>query len=491
MADKETIEKICLIVEPPHWTRRSLGEPWLFDVIQRFPEIRFSLVVVGAGDIDEVLQSGYPANVESVQVANLDTGTHKGKKSKRVTQKKFARLVQTVAVMVENSSLGLKAMRETFLEISKVAPDMPFEEAWRDPVVWELITTACELHKVELPFTDFYEIVESVISPIWNLLSIAEEVSEADVYHGVGGSYAGLLSVILAEKNDSRSVFTDNRRAPARQMFRYFSEYWKVNAELQPRVSRLMDHEQLWMEKTYAFVCHCADQVVSGSSPAARLIAERAKLRKPVLRIGIGSDDENARRTRMIRRHQNGNEFLIGGVFERQSRSDVEMFLAAAHSVDQQFEGCRFHLWGNWNEEEKAHFLQLAEERSPIADVSFSSIESIEDKIGQIDIAVIPGQCEVGDQLLGMMFNAQIPVVATDVDKFSGILESLNWEGSHDFLIQTGAGDGSEMEEALLNLLSNHRLYEAAGHSARRHLNRNFYHDDMIADYGRVYQLIH
>lgn len=490
MVNFPQVNRICLIVEPPHWTRRSLGEPWLFEVIREYEEVEFTIVVVGQSGIEDVQETGFPENVKSVKIVNLDDGFKGGGKDRRLNQRKFGHLVQKIASMVEGESIGMESMREVFIEMSNVAPDASFETVWRDPVVWELITSACEMHEVKIPFTDYYEIVEFVVRPIWNLLSVTKEIPEVDLFHGVGGSYAGLLSVTLAEKTGAKSVFTDNRRAPARQLFRYMRESWAENMELRPRLKMLMDHKQLWLDKTYSFVCNYSGQVVSGSRPAAKLIAERSGLKKPVMRIGIGTEKESSRRSRLRRRSLHPNEFLIAAIFERNSRSDVEMFLSSAGAVDRQFENCRFQLWGSWSDDDKGLLKKLAISLAPIADLEFLHINSIEDSIDEIDIAVISGQAELGDQLLGVMFNAQIPVIATEVDKFSGLLESLDTDRLSDFIIEVGAGDASDMEEALLRFLSNHRLYEAAGRSARRHLNRNFAFEDMINDYGRVYQLI-
>jgi|GEM_PF-4300167 len=484
------MKRIGIILEPSVHGRPDWGEAWLFDVIEAHPAISFTISLID-GHAAQEGEMSWPANLSVVEL-----GGDEGPAGKRRRRPRLDSLVRAFTALAAAKRPDDKTISDALIEGLHIAPEMAFHDFWRDPVAWELLVVAAERRNLSVPFGEFRDVVRDLARPLWECFRRSRCIPEADLYHGIGGERAALLTSTLARSRGTRFFVTesgDRVQALWREQYR---ECVHEPGTLTMEATHGLDLKRRARLRLFRMamrtgrLSHSVGEETDdgeGSEPGGETRTDELLLRTRTIRGA--SRIEDLRRVRMRRVAVSPTDTVIGFAMEKECDETVlDWFLQAAGHVGRQFESVRFDVFAEWEASSESKRDALQERWAPNLPIRWKSLDGIEDSLARIDILILPDQRASGDQILVHCFEAQIPVIASWINRESDLLLRIPPDEKNRYFLPVGAGDAGELEDAMIDLLCDHRRREEAGRLAHRHLRRVVDHDRMIDDWRILYQ---
>lgn len=444
---------------------------WAQMLITGMPEHEFVIYSIGAEEKERgKFRYKLPSNVVEIREFFLDSILNL--KSPDIGGYKLSNdeIENLTALICGEGNIDLGKLMHTFRSgRSKTALDifMSFD-------FFDVITKAYRQKFSQLPFTDFFWTVRSMLLPLFYILQ--QELPEADIYHSVATGYAGAVGSLAATLYNKPFILTEHGIYSREREEEIIKSTW-----VKP------GFKDLWITYFYSLAKLTYDKTTRVFS----LFEQNAKIqtalgcdRKKISIIPNGIDIENFGE---VSAEPAEGHITIGAVARIVPIKDIITMLRSFFLVKQQLPNARFVIIGplEENPEYYEECLNLIESLE-LEDVTFTGAVNVKEHLGSIDILVLSSISEGQPLVILEGLAARRPYVATDVGSCRELLFGNDDEfGQAGFIIPVLDFEG--MAASIIKLANDKNMRLQMGQNGYNRVASLYTKQGFIESYKQVY----
>lgn len=483
---------VCLILEGTYPFVSGGVSTWVHQLVSAMEDVRFSIVYISPfPNPRREYKYRLPANVVSISDVYLHEPFKRGRLSPPARRR--AGLERLAAAHRAFFAGRVEAFRDVLGVFRDPEAALTFDDLFTSEDAWDLLLEFYAERGEEVSFLDFFWTWRSIYLPL--VKTLQAPVPAARLYHTVSTGYAGVLAAIARQTQDAgmllteHGVYTHERLleisqstwiyTPHRERFRvqrelsFFKRFWLGSFDLMGRVTYANADRILTL-----YEGNRLKQVAAGA-PAERV---------SIVPNGI----DIARYQEIPRRPQSAADKVVSFIGRVVPIKDVKTFLHMARIVLHRRPGTVFHIVGPTDEEPE--YTQECRELAGVLglgdSVKFLGKVDILGYYPQTDLVVLTSLSEAQPYAILEANAVGIPVVATDV---GACREMLEGRGPEDRAVGpsglvTPVSDPEASAAAVLRLLSEPGLYNAAAEAGRTRTARFYDQGDLISRYLNLYE---
>ncbi len=367
-----------------------------------------------------------------------------------------------------------------------------------------MVVTLQRLRALGLPFTDTFWLLREFFSLAHALLSV--ELPPARVYHAHTTGYASLLGAVGARQNGAKFLLTEHNLY-VRDTVNFLLDR-SLALPLTDRDWRMFDvppTERAWMAWwiEMAHLCYPSAEVITYLYPAA--IAEAADLGSPIEKSTIVPngmqvdefDEAFALRRQALASLKDGRDrqwrlAYIARVVPIKGLVDLISTIVLLVSRGLQ----NFHLDVLGPTDHVPDYYQSCLEKvrdlSLEDQVTFHGTVPVRDRLGEIDLLVLPSYNEGQPIVVLEAMTAGIPIVGTDVGGMAQLITDPLVGQQGDTWGPCGRlvapGDPVVMADVLAEVMADREAYAGYSRNARGRVVNFFQLSDVLDSYRQLYQ---
>lgn len=490
---------VCLLLEGTYPYVSGGVSSWVNHLIQAFADVRFSLVFMGSRpqDYGQAVYE-FPANVVAYEEYFIHDPTPKEAVREVIKGDKHAfELSEKFHVALRDHThpdLVARLMKD-MLPLMDKGKGLSNHQFLYGKMSWETVTEYYERYCTDPSFTDYFWTVRMMHKPIWDIVQISQRIIPAQLYHSVSTGYAGFLGTLLNYRTkrplllSEHGIYTKERKIDLLQST-WLRDNRRYLEEDSAQVGYLQDLWVRFFQSVGSMCYHASTSIVS--------LFELNRQRQIM-------DGAPAERTRVIPNgidvprfsallSQRGAEIpkvvaLVGRVVPIK---DVRTFIRAIFIASRQMPELQGWIIGGEGEDpDYAHECRSFAGSLGILDgnVRFLGHQYVDNFYPKVGLVALSSISEGQPLVILEAFAAGIPVVATDVGACRELVEGgevLDKElGSAGRIVPLANPEA--MAKALLELLGNRAVWNAAQTSAVARVTRYYDSKTMEAHYRELY----
>lgn len=488
---------VTLLLEGSYPFVRGGVSSWVHALIEGLPEIRFSLVHLGAEKTaDEAIRYPLPPNVVELQrhylVGDLALGEPRA-------QPGDARFFAASACLHDWFRDPVGAPDPDWVD--RVVVQSGRGEAatasdfFHSQAAWQQICESYTRHCPDASFQAYFWSVRNMHTPLMKLAAIARRVNPARVFHAVTTGYAGLLGAILQQRTGRPLVLTEHG---------IYTKERKI--ELQARFLRdapdglghgaggSMEHyHAAWLrmfEGIGRLTYQAADPIISlYALNQQRQIRDGADAERTCI---IPNGVDIARFAPLRVRHAERTPPVLGLIGRIVPIKDIKTFIRTIGVLAQTMPDVQGWLVGP--EEEDPGYVDecraLVQSLGLQAHVHFKGFQKVEDLLPQMGLMVLTSISEAFPLVIVESLASGLPVVSTDVGACRDLIEGN--EAEDRALGAAGAivpmVDHDALARAARELLTDRARWLNAQRAGITRVERYYQQSRVIDGYRAIYQ---
>ncbi len=504
---------VCLLLEGTYPYVRGGVSTWVKQIIEGMPELRFSLIYLGASASTHVEPAyAIPDNVVHIEVHFLldeeEENFEKPSfwKRARKNRKKYEKnsklhdelredaRAQKEDGVVRQSSL---AVTQGFTELLAGKQMISEEEMKTSEMSWEVIREKYATAPEGLDFNHYFWTVRSMHAPLFVLGEIVRNAPVPFVYHSVSTGYAGFLGSMLSQRNSrpyvisEHGIYTKERELDLAQVDWIPKDLDPFNVGLNDNMSYLRDVWIRFFRSLGRMSYVGASQVFSlYEGNRVRQIADGAAEHK----LSIIPNGVDVNRFSQCRRDPSEPVppvlALIGRVVPIK---DIKNFVRAMRIICSEIPDAKGWLIGPQDEDPAytEECKQLVASMELEESISFLGFQTPEEVFRGIGLSVLTSVSEGQPLAVLEGFAAGLPAVTTDVGSCSELIYGSGEEdeamGSAGAVVPIA--DPAAFASAAIELLQDKDKWSAASAAAIQRVETYYDEVTMIERYRDMYQL--
>ncbi|MEK3884255.1 GT4 family glycosyltransferase PelF [Paenibacillus sp. PL2-23] len=466
--------KICLIAEGSYPYITGGVSSWIHAIVNQMPEHEFIIFAIGASRSQKgQFKYKLPANVKEVKEMFLDSYLEEegiwGKRF-RLTDVQKQSLQALLGEKLDMDWSGLFDMLRSpkFRNAADFLTSKDF---------FDLLEELCAKHYPLVPFTEMFWTVRSMILPL--LLTIREDIPEADMYHSVSTGYAGVVGSLAKHLYNKPFILTEHGIYSREREEEIIKADWVKGY-----------FKDLWIEYFYRLsscAYEAADQVVTlfrrNKEIQIELGCDAGKI--DIIPNGVNVDDYMS-----IRAQTTDGKLRIGAIIRVVPIKDIKTMLQSFAVIKRELPETEFYVMGPY-EEDKQYYEECLQLQAALElkDVHFTGAVRILDYMGMMDLFMLTSISE-GQPLaiLEGMAGAK-PFVATNVGSCKELLSGMD-DGLGEAGLIAPVMHYEKLAMAAIQLGKDRQLREKMGRNAYERVKRFYRQEDVIKNYRRLYQKV-
>lgn len=465
--------KICLVAEGSYPYVTGGVSSWIQTLVSQMPEHEFIILAVGAKKEDRgKFKYTLPANIVEVREVFLDSYRMEDLEWGQKFDMTERQMDATGSLMVHSTTTQWQDIF-TFIQDNK---SRNIANLLTSKDLFDLIQKACEEEYNQIPFTDFYWTVRSMLLPMYLLLS--EDIPEADLYHSVSTGYAGMLASFAKWKYNKPFILTEH------------GIYTREREEEIIKADWVSGHfKDLWIQYFYK-LSHCAyefaDEVVSLFHKNKEIQMEIGCPPEKIRIIPNGVDTSDFIQAEVERK---SSTTYIGAVVRLVPIKDIITMIQSFSIVKREISDVQFVIMGPTEEDEEyfeecvslVKALQLEEH------VTFTGTVQVREYIPQMDILVLSSISEGQPLAVLEGMASKRPFVTTDVGSCRELLYGTD-DGIGPAGVVVPVMHYMEMGKALIELARNEEGRRTMGQNGYERVSTFYTRQQLIEQYQLIYQ---
>ena len=496
---------VCLLLEGTYPYVSGGVSTWVHQIINALPEFQFSLFFIGSEKAANLkFKYSLPPNIISVEEIYLHEAGHSRSASNTAPKEACERLLAMIRAFLFEHPVG-PAETTAFLaltqEVIALARITTFDAVWNHPGVWDLVCDIYEKHAPQESFLDFFWAVRALCEPVWKVMSSADRVPPARMYHSLCTGYAGFAAGIASNNYDSAYLLSEHgiyvrERVAELQKARWITDPPIIRPNLYRHPAML---RQIWIEffkLLGRFAYQTANYITSLFENNARTQIEFGAdpRRIEIIPNGIHVPDfYQLRGKRRAQRQLNIGRKNVGFLGRVVQIKDVKTLLKCARLVINYLPDTQFLIAGPLDEEpEYAAECQTLAQHLGLSDhVKFLGPQKPEDILIELDVMLLTSISEGLPFVILESYAAGIPLVSTDVGACKELIEGRPDEkpayGPGGFVVPVG--NAELLADALIRILTDPLLGDQMGDAGRQRVEVHYARQTVVKRYRQLYQL--
>lgn len=490
---------VTLLLEGTYPYVRGGVSSWVHELITGLPELRFSLVYLGATatSAEEVPQYKIPKNVVALHRYFL-----MGEEELRA-----APCAGNPAYFESNA-----ALHEWFRNPAAPLDEQVFDgavlqggratatcmkEFFHSEAAWAEILRNYQRNCPDASMLSYFWTVRNTHAPLLRLAGIARTIPATRMVHAVSTGYAGLLGAMLQRLTrrplilTEHGIYTKERRI---ELLSLFLRERQGSLDAMP-ADGLELHEQLWLrlfEGIGRLAYAAANPVISlYEQNRQRQIADGADpARTRIIPNGVNVERYAPLREERPDRIPN----VLGLIGRIVPIKDIKTFIRAVHLLSARLPDIEGWLVGP-EEEDPAYVDECRELVRTLhleRHIKFLGFQRIDDILPQLGLMVLTSISEAFPLVIGESYASGLPVLTTDVGACRDLVEG---RGAEDRALGSGGSivpisDPDALAVAAYELLSDPARWHAAQRAGIQRVERYYRQSGVIDAYRDIYNTI-
>ena len=467
--------KICIIAEGSYPYVIGGVSSWIQTLVSSMPEHEFIIYSIGANGEDRgAYKYQLPDNIVEIQEVFLDScleePSRPGKKYKLNEKQKI--VIKSLLLKEKpewEHIFSLFSGRN--LEIDHVSNLL----ASRD--LFDIIQEVCREHYPDVPFTQFYWSVRSMLLTLFGVLH--QPIPEADLYHSVSTGYAGVIGAYGKYLHNKPFILTEHGIYTREREEEIIKADWVKGP-----------FKRMWIQYFYNLsgcAYSYADQVITLFNKNKEIEIDIGCPENKIQIIPNGVDIElHPRQSAKIKK--DGSHIYIGAIVRVVPIKDIKTMLQSYAIVKRQLPNTKFYIFGPYDEDPEYYkeCLQLVDFLG-IQDVFFTGTVKINEYIGLMDILVLSSISEGQPLALleGMAYGK--PFVCTDVGCCKELIYGINdGFGSAGYIVPVM--NYMKMSQSIIKLSLEPELRKSMGKRGQKRVETLYTKEGFIEQYKKVYE---
>ncbi|WP_346353115.1 GT4 family glycosyltransferase PelF [Azotosporobacter soli] len=464
--------KICLIVEGSYPYVTGGVASWIQMLIQGMPEHEFVIYSIAAEAKERGrFQYKLPANLTEVRELFLDS----------ILKLKTPQLNACSLSRQEIDCLSALIRSDGVLDLAKLLPI--FRSARTRSALdifmsfdfFDAIKEAYEEKYSDLPFTDFFWTIRSMLLPLFYLLQ--QDVPEADLYHSVATGYAGAVGSLASVLYEKPFILTEHGIYSREREEELLKATWVKE-----------DFKDLWISYFYSL----SRLTYERATAVYTLFEKNAEIERYLgcapEKIRVIPNGIDVEKYAALAKKESGGPLTIGTIARVVPIKDLLTMLRSFALVQEQLPDARFLIVGptDADPEYYQNCLELVENLN-LSNIEFTGRQDVAPYLQEIDILVLSSISEGQPLVILEAFACATPCIATNVGACSELIY-----GAGDDLGKAGyivpLLDYETMANAILRLASDQELRRQMGQNGFARAASLYTKDLLIQRYKKVYE---
>ncbi|MBC8015304.1 MAG: GT4 family glycosyltransferase PelF [Sporomusaceae bacterium] len=463
--------RICMIVEGSYPYVTGGLSAWAQMLITGMPEHQFIIYSIAAEEKNRgKFRYQLPNNVIEVREIFLDSILNLNNPAIGGYKLSTDEIENLTALICGEGQIDLNRLLQTFRSgRSKTALDifMSFD-------FFDVITKAYQQKFSQLPFTDFFWTVRSLLLPLFYI--IQQELPEADVYHSVATGYAGMVGSLAATVYKKPFILTEHGIYSREREEEIIKSNWVKPGFKDLWITYFYSLAKLTYDKT--------DRVFSLFEQNALIQTYLGCDKEKISIIPNGIDVEKF--GSIIAKNSSG-QITVGALVRVVPIKDIITMLRSFLLVKQQLPSVKFVIAGPTDENPEYYedCLNLIDSIG-LRDVIFTGTVNVEDYLGDLDVLVLSSISEGQPLVILEGMAARKPFVATDVGSCRDLLYD-NGDGFGESGYIVSVLDFEAMAGAIIKLAKNENLRKQMGENGYKRVASLYTRQGFLDSYRQVY----
>ncbi|MFD2043806.1 GT4 family glycosyltransferase PelF [Ornithinibacillus salinisoli] len=467
--------KICIVAEGSYPYITGGVSSWIQTLITSMPEHEFIIYAIGAQEKDRgKFKYTLPSNLVEVREVFLDSYLpEKGipGKSYKLNQSQKNVIKSLLTNQVSNWEDFLSLFYSRKVKIDSVANFMASKD------IFDIIQELCVEQETEIPFTEMYWSVRSMLVPL--LLVLTNPLVEADIYHSVSTGYAGVVGAFGKYRYDKPFVLTEHGIYTREREEEIIKADWIHGS-----------FKDFWIQYFYS-LSNCAysysDEVISLFTKNKEIQIEIGCEEERISIIPNGVDAMDYRH--LPQKTKEDDAYInIGAIVRVVPIKDIKTMLHSYAIIKQQVPHAQFFIFGPYEEDLEYYeeCLQLVHSLG-IDDVYFTGSINIKEHIGRMDLLVLTSISEGQPLAILEGLACGKPFVCTDVGSCRELITGLDdGYGSAGYVVPVM--NYLAIAEAIMKLVENPNLRSVMGTNGQKRVEALYAKSTFIDDYKKIYK---
>lgn len=498
MKDTQQSADVTLILEGTYPFVRGGVSAWVHDLVTGMPELKFSLVYLGAEASQQQMRYDLPPNVIDLRCHYIMDANEGSKPLSRRGDRDYFSDSEKLHAWFRNPDRDLdkglidRAILQADRKTASGTDDFFYsEEAWNE------IQKNYRRYCPTASFNAYFWSVRNMHGPLMKLASIVRTVPPSPLFHVLTTGYAGLLGAMAARLRKrpliltEHGIYTKERKIDLQAAFLQQSQAeGRAGAELG------MEHSQrIWMrlfEGIGRLVYDAADPIITlFEQNRQRQIRDGANPSRTLI-IPNGVDVERYAPLRL--RRQDKPPLILGLIGRIVPIKDVKTFIRSIAKLATRLPDVQGWLIGPEEEDPEyvAQCKELVVNLGLENRICFMGFQKVDDVLPRLGLLVLSSISEAFPLVIGESFASGLPVVATDVGACRELIEGRDGEDRN-----LGCGgavvpiaDAERLAGAAYELLTNEAHWSAAQKAGIERVERYYRQAHVIDQYRRLYNTV-
>ncbi|MBM7579214.1 GT4 family glycosyltransferase PelF [Jeotgalibacillus terrae] len=465
--------KICLIAEGSYPYVMGGVSSWIQMLMNAMPDHEFVIYAIGA---EKAMKGQFkydlPPNLLEIQEVFLDT-FHDEVAGLQRNYKLSAKEKEAVKSLLTHRDTDWDQLFSLFTD-QRIDSVSGFVSS-RD--LFDIVREVCEEHYQQIPFTEFFWSVRSMLLPLLALLK--HKVPEADLYHSVATGYGGVVGAYGQYLYEKPYILTEHGIYTREREEEIIKADWIKG-----------NFKDLWIAYFHSLsMCayKASDQVISLFN-RNRLIQEEIGCDSGKISIipnGVHPDEFLQLKTK---ENDQVNQLLVGAIVRVVPIKDIKTMIQSFDIVKRYIPHAVFYIFGPYDEDPEYYRECRDLVRSlGTEDIIFTGQIAVRDYLGKMDLLVLSSISEGQPLAILEGLAAGKPFVSTDVGSCRELLY-----GSDDGIGPAGrvvpVMHYGKMAEAIIEIGQDEKLRVAMGENGRKRVMRHYTKDQFISSYRQIYE---
>lgn len=464
--------KVCLIAEGSYPYIRGGVSSWVNSLIQWMPEHEFVIYAIAAQEkMKDQFKYALPSNVQQVDQVFLDAYSKEearwGKKYHLSSSERQALVSLLVGEQLDWENLFHLFRCDRLSTVTEFLTSKDF---------FDIVQMVCEKKYTEIPFTEMFWTIRSMVLPLFILLK--SPIPKLELYHSVSTGYAGVIGSLAKFLYSNPFIITEHGIYTREREEEIIKATW-VKSYL----------KDLWIDHFYALsscAYHYADEVVTLFPRNKEIQTEIGCSSEKISIVPNGIRVEEYQN--LPGRDPHDTVINIGAIVRVVPIKDIKTMIQSFAMVKQEFSSVQFYIFGSTDEDEEYYqeCCQLAETLG-LHEIIFTGNVNVKDYLGKMDLFVLTSISEGMPLAILEGFAAGKPFVTTDVGCCKELVYGWGDEfGRAGFVLPVMHYE--EIGKAILTLCRNGEMRQKMGENGLNRIRALYTQEQFIEGYKSMYK---
>ena len=460
--------RVCLVLEGSYPYVYGGVSTWMHGCIRAMPEHEFVLWVIGAKAADRgKFVYELPANVAEVHEVFLDDALRLrgGAPPVHFTPEECAALRELVRLGAPDWEVLFRLFHEKRAHPLAVLQSREF---------MALFTKLCEEEYPYTAFADAFHTVRSMLLPVLYLLT--GRVPKADVYHAISTGYGGLLACLGGSLNHAPVLLTEHGIYTREREEEIIRAEWVVPSFK----SRWIRFFYMLSEEIYRRAFRVSSLFYNARRTQIEMGCDGAKC------IVIPNGVQYQRFCDIPLKEEDG-WVDIGAVVRLAPIKDVKTMIYAFFELASRVPNVRLHIMGGVDDEGYANECYALVEQLQIKNLLFTGRVDVVQYMQKLDFTILTSISEGQPLSVLESMAARRPCVTTEVGCCRELLEGAPGDtfGIAGYCVPPMYRQG--LADAMEKMCASRARREEMGRIGQRRVDAYFHHEQMLANYQKMY----